>query len=122
MTCFNFAVVTCLLTCFSLRCWAGEADVIDATANCDAARVCTFSVTVQHEDSGWEHYADHWRVLTPQQEELGKRVLLHPHVSEQPFLRALSGIAVPRNTTEVIIEAHDSVHGYGGSKLLVNVP
>ena len=44
----------------------------------------TFSVTVRHNDEGWDHYADIWQVLHPETGEvLGERVLLHPHDTEQ---------------------------------------
>lgn len=112
----------CLLLFISTTCTADEADVIDATVKCDSSRVCTFRVTVSHGDTGWEHYADHWRVLGPDGDELGKRILLHPHVTEQPFARSLSAIHVPAGTKQVTIEAHDKVHEYGGAKLLVKVP
>ena len=115
-------MLCCLLAGFTVNGWAGEADVVAATAMCDANRVCTFSVTVKHEDTGWEHYADHWRVLTVAEEEIGKRVLLHPHVSEQPFTRTLDGVSVPSTADQVVIEAHDNVHGYGGIKRTINLP
>ena len=72
-----------------------------------------FSVTVSHGDTGWDHYADGWRVESPDGTELGYRKLLHPHVNEQPFTRSLSGVVVPDGMKEVIIRAHDSVHGWG---------
>ena len=51
----------------------------------------TFSVTVRHNDEGWDHYADIWQVLHPETGEvLGERVLLHPHDTEQPFTRSQS--------------------------------
>ena len=46
----------------------------------------------------------------------------HPHVKEQPFTRSLSGIPVPANVDRVVIEAHDSMHGYGGKKQVVELP
>ena len=70
------------------------------------------SVTIAHGDTGWDHYADAWRVVTPEGEVLGTRILHHPHVEEQPFTRSLSGVAIPREVTEVLIEARDSVHGW----------
>lgn len=106
----------------SIDCHAGEADVVSAFATCDSHRTCTFTVTIKHEDTGWEHYADHWRVLTSAQDELGKRILFHPHVSEQPFTRSLSGVSIPLDIKQVIVEAHDSIHGYGGEKRMVNLP
>ena len=96
--------------------------MIEATVECDSRRVCTFNVTVKHGDTGWEHYADHWRVLGPDGDELGTRILLHPHVSEQPFTRSLSGIQIPKGIDQVMIEAHDKVHEYGGAKLVVEIP
>ena len=44
---------------------------------------------------------------------LGERVLLHPHVDEQPFTRSLSGVTVPSGTEQVTVRAHDSVDGWG---------
>ena len=38
--------------------------------------------------TGWEHYANKWDVVGPDDTILGTRVLLHPHVNEQPFTRS----------------------------------
>jgi hypothetical protein len=70
-------------------------------------------VTVAHADSGWDHYADRWDVLTPDGTRLGSRTLYHPHVNEQPFTRALDGVTIPPGVTTVIVRAHDTVHGDG---------
>ena len=72
-----------------------------------------FSVTLEHPDTGWDHYADGWRVLGPDGTEIGYRKLLHPHVNEQPFTRSLSGIDIPEGATHLTIVPHDSVHGAG---------
>ena len=92
---------------------AGEADVraVEASRTGDAWR---FSVTVAHGDEGWDHYADAWRVVAPNGTVLGTRTLHHPHVEEQPFTRSLPGVAVPEGVATVTVEAHDSVHGWGG--------
>lgn len=100
---------------------AGEADVIDAEASCSGG-ICTISTTVRHGDTGWDHYADAWRVLAPDGTEIGKRVLYHPHVNEQPFTRSLSGVKVPAGVDHVLIEAHDKVHGYGGKRFKLQLP
>lgn len=70
------------------------------------------SVTVSHADSGWEHYADGWRVLDEGGRELGFRVLAHPHVDEQPFTRSLS-LTIPASVQAIRVQAVDSVHGDG---------
>lgn len=78
-----------------------------------------FDVTLEHGDTGWDDYADGWRVLDLNGKELGFRELHHPHVNEQPFTRSLSGIVIPAGTTQVQIEARDSVGGWSGMRLNV---
>lgn len=94
---------------------AGEADVINAIATRQADG-WQFRVTLKHDDAGWDHYANKWEVLSIDGKVLGTRVLLHPHVDEQPFTRGLSGVQVPDGTGEVIIRAYDSVHADGGKQ------
>lgn len=72
-----------------------------------------FDVTVQHADTGWDHYADAWEILGPDGTRLGIRELLHPHVDEQPFTRSLTGVTIPEDVTSVEIRARDNVHGWG---------
>lgn len=101
---------------------AGEADVLEVDVTPAGGGRYTFSVTVKHADEGWDHYADAWEVLAPDGTVLGKRTLYHPHVGEQPFTRALSGVAVPPGMSEVVVRAHDNVHGYGGREMRVAIP
>jgi len=100
---------------------AGLADVVRAQVSCQG-RVCRVDATIAHADEGWQHYADNFRVLTPDGRELARRVLLHPHVDEQPFTRSQAGIEIPPGVTRLIVEAHDSVHGYGGHRVEVALP
>ncbi len=78
-------------------------------------------VTLKHADTGWKHYADAWRVVDAEGNEIAKRTLYHPHVNEQPFTRSLSRIKIPKNITTVFIEAHDTVHKWSPSKLEVDL-
>ncbi|WP_171133574.1 MULTISPECIES: hypothetical protein [unclassified Ruegeria] len=71
-----------------------------------------FDVTIRHPDTGWDDYADGWRVLDMDGNELGMRVLHHPHVDEQPFTRSLGGVVIPAGTTQVQIQARDNVGGW----------
>jgi hypothetical protein len=103
--------------------WAGQADVLAVEIRPGAARGdFDIEVTVRHADTGWDHYANRWEVLGPQGQILATRTLFHPHVSEQPFTRSLSGVAIPRTTTWVRIRAHDLVHGAAGREVTVSVP
>ncbi len=101
--------------------FAGQAKIVDVevTNNNDSYR---FDVTLRHDDAGWDHYADGWEVLSPDGKVLGKRVLAHPHVSEQPFTRSLSGVQVPQGLSTVTIRAHDSVHGFNKEVFEVSLP
>ena len=82
----------------------------------------SFSVTLRHADSGWKHYADQWRVLAPDGAVLGTRVLVHPHVDEQPFTRGLSGVKAPAGIKRVLIQAQDSVSGVSAKTFPVGLP
>ena len=84
---------------------------------CNGQRICEVSVTVQHDDEGWDHYADRWEVLNSSGGEIATRELAHPHVDEQPFTRSLPGVRIPEGLTQVRIRAHDSVHAYGGTEV-----
>ena len=97
---------------------AGKADVVKVKFTKDKDSY-TFNVTVKHNDTGWEHFANRWEVLLPNGKILATRKLMHPHIKEQPFTRSLSGIKIPKGIKFVIIRAHDLVHGYGGKKLKV---
>ncbi len=101
---------------------AGEADVVAVNVVKTGAGVYRFDVTVRHADTGWEHYADAWEVLAPDGTVLARRILVHPHVDEQPFTRSLSGVKVPDGLNMVRIRARDKVHGYGGVEKTVPLP
>lgn len=99
-------------TIIFLNLFANEVKVIDVKANCSPSKICSFDVTLEHKDTGWEHYADKWEIYTPDSKLLATRILYHPHVKEQPFTRSLSGIQIPKDVNKVIVKGHDLVHAY----------
>jgi hypothetical protein len=101
---------------------AGEADVVDARVTRQSDGTYSFEVSVRHDDTGWDHYADAWQVVGPDGTVLATRVLLHPHETEQPFTRSLVGAAIPEGIRAVTLRAHDKVHGYGGITVEVELP
>ncbi|KAA3632730.1 MAG: hypothetical protein DWQ08_03000 [Proteobacteria bacterium] len=109
-----------LLTLSCATANAGKVVVVDAAATCEA-RSCHFEVTLRHDDSGWDHYADQWRVLDTRGNVLGKRELLHPHVDEQPFTRSLSNVSIPVDVSTVVIEGRDTVHGVSDHTLTLEL-
>lgn len=80
-----------------------------------------FDVTISHPDTGWDHYADGWRVLDMQGNELAMRVLHHPHVDEQPFTRSVSGVRIPDGVQEVQIQARDLPGGWNDTTTVVKL-
>ena len=101
---------------------AGEADVVEVEATQQGGDTWRFSVTIRHDDTGWDHYADRWDVVGPDGNVYGERVLAHPHVNEQPFTRSLSGVKIPTEVDRVTLRANDSVHGLGGAEMSVELP
>jgi hypothetical protein len=92
------------------------AEVIAATADSSGDGTYRFSATVRSGDTGWDKYADAWEVRSRDGEVLGVRELAHPHETEQPFTRSLSGVEIPDGTTEVVLAARDSVNGFCGAE------
>jgi len=101
---------------------AGQADVLKAEIDRQPDGNFHIAVTVRHADEGWNHFADRWEVIDPRGKVIAKRVLLHPHVNEQPFTRSLAGIRILPTDTWVRIRAHDSLHGHGGREVTLSVP
>ena len=82
----------------------------------------SFSVTVRHDDEGWNHYADLWVITDPETGDvLGERVLAHPHVGEQPFTRSLSRVVLPDGQRFLEFSAKCTRHGFEGQRVLVDL-
>ncbi|MEM0947610.1 MAG: hypothetical protein AAGK37_09410 [Pseudomonadota bacterium] len=96
--------------------------VVESVEARPAGSTWTFSVTLSHGDTGWDDYADGWRVVLADGTVLGTRELLHPHVEEQPFTRSLSGVSIPDGTEEVYIEARTNTDGWDDARMAVALP
>jgi len=101
---------------------ANEPRVVAVVPHCNEEKtVCKFDVTIEHADTGWDHYANQWDVVAPDGKVLGTRVLRHPHVEEQPFTRSMRAIRIPEGVHTVKIRAKDSVHGYAREAFAVEI-
>jgi len=96
-------------------------DVIAAELS-DDGDTYSLEVTMSSEYDTPERYADGWRVLDAEGNELGTMELGHDHASEQPFTRSQSGLEIPDGVETVTVEGHDLVNGYGGATVDVDVP
>lgn len=107
---------------------SGDADITYVRAVEQPNGTWTFYVSVSHPDKGWEDYADGWDIITadgtvlkPNPNSPFTRLLLHPHVDEQPFTRSQSGIVIPNDVSIIRVRAHDSIDGFGGKTVEVDL-
>jgi len=105
----------------SITAQANEVEIVKVTAHQNSNKTWTFAVTLKHKDTGWDHYANEWQVIAPNDKVLATRTLYHPHVDEQPFTRNTSGVKIPDNIDTVRIIAKDSVHGLSTTAIEVNL-
>lgn len=114
------AFLVLCLTIFSITASANDVAIKGVQFNYTSGG-WTVHVTLKHDDSGWDHYADAWRVVDGKGNILGMRTLYHPHVKEQPFTRSLSGLIISDKFDEVYVEAHDKVHGWSKDRVKVTL-
>lgn len=93
---------------------ADAPEIRDAVAK-PAGDTWRVSVTLWHADTGWDDYADAWRIVTESGEVVGERILVHPHVNEQPFTRSLGGLMLDPGQSHYI-EARSLGEPYGQTR------
>lgn len=85
-------------------------------------RFFDFAATISSPYDSPDRYADAFRVIADDGAILGVRELTHDHAAEQPFTRSLLGVEIPDDVTEVTIQGRDSVYGWGGGAVIVELP
>ncbi len=105
----------------ALPAFADPAEIVRAEATPQSG-AWTFAVTLEHGDTGWDDYADGWRVENEDGTILGTRTLYHPHVNEQPFTRSLHDVEIPSDLTEVYIRASTNVTGWAETRVELTLP
>ncbi|MEO0829286.1 MAG: hypothetical protein AAFY03_02380 [Pseudomonadota bacterium] len=101
---------------------AADPAVIEKVEARKSGNSWTFSVTLRHGDTGWDDYADGWRVVDAGGTVYGTRELLHPHVDEQPFTRSLNGVELPEGFDAVLIEARTNTDGWTSEPFFYELP
>jgi len=73
-----------------------------------------FAVEIASPDTGCEQFADWWEVVSADGDLLYRRILLHSHVDEQPFIRSGGPVEIDADTP-VFVRAHMNTSGYGSA-------
>ena len=81
-----------------------------------------FDVTVSSPYDTPQRYADAFRVMNKDGKIYGERILWHDHAGEQPFTRDLYGVLIPAGVRNVVVQARDQKHGYGGKTAEAALP
>jgi hypothetical protein len=97
-------------------------DVVDVKVQARGNNRFDFDVTLSSPYDTPQRYADAFTVTDAQNKQLGERVLLHDHQTEQPFTRDLYGVIVPAGVRVVTVQGRDQKYGYGGKTMQVNLP
>lgn len=93
---------------FPLPVLAADPKVVSARLEGPIVQIA--QVTLLHPDTGWDHYADGWEIVTQDGTRVGFRELAHPHVTEQPFIRSIKLDEVPDGP--LFVRARCSVDGW----------
>lgn len=96
-------------------------EVIEVSVDASRNNSWRFNVTLSSTYDTPQRYADAWRVLDAQGNELGIRILGHDHANEQPFTRSKQ-IKVPDNVQTVYVEGRDQANGWSGQRFEVKLP
>ncbi|MCP5265365.1 MAG: hypothetical protein H6934_04610 [Burkholderiaceae bacterium] len=97
-------------------------DVVGAKVRAAGTDTFDFDVTVSSPYDSPQRYADAFRALGADGTVYGERKLWHDHAGEQPFTRDLYGVRIPPGVRQVLIQARDQRHGYGGKTLELALP
>ena len=105
---------------FTTSVYANEVEIVNVVLS-KYAGTWRADVTLKHDDAGWKHYADAWRIIDENGKEIGKRTLHHPHVNEQPFTRSLNDFYIKNDIKVIYVEAHDSKHGWSSDRVKIKM-
>lgn len=103
--------------------FASPVQVVEIQAKPQGNNLWFFEVSLFHGDTGWDHYAKRFEVLSDDKSTvLGTRILHHPHVNEQPFTRELRGVEIPAHMQTVYVRAFDNNGEGSGDPVAFTLP
>ncbi len=98
-------------------------DVVEVAVEQAADGTFAFDVTMSSPYDTPERYADGWRILGADDDEVyAEMTLTHDHAAEQPFTRTQTGVEIPAGVTSVVVQGRDLQNGYGGQTQTLDLP
>ncbi|MGI9489444.1 MAG: hypothetical protein ACR2RF_26865 [Geminicoccaceae bacterium] len=88
----------------------------------DQAGIFHISVTIEHEDQGWDDYVESWEVFGPDGEVLAIRPFFKPELERKKTVSALSGVIIPEDIKTVTVRARNYPNGLEGTPVEVSIP
>ncbi len=82
----------------------------------------TLSVTMEHHDTGWDHFADGVQVELPDGTDLTYRALSHPHLDSDRIEATIAGVSVPQGVDHVVLLTRCSLVGWSAEPYSVKLP
>lgn len=98
------------------------ADVQVKRDSVDQPGIYHISVTIEHEDTGWDDYVEAWEIADPDGKVLGVRPFFEPELEHTQTVSALAGIVIPENIKTVTIRARTYPKGIEGDPVEVQIP
>lgn len=90
---------------------ASSPQIVNVVAIADGG-AWTLTITITHDDSGWDHYASGVQVLAPDGSVLAQHEIAHPHEAGVPFDEVVTGVHVPAGVDHVMVRARCTLDGW----------
>ena len=88
----------------------------------DQPGIYHISVTIEHEDTGWDDYVEAWEISGPDGKVLGVRPFFEPELDRPQTVSALAGVVIPEDVKTVTIRARTYPKGFEGTAVKVDIP
>jgi hypothetical protein len=88
----------------------------------DQAGIYHVTVTIEHEDTGWDDYVDAWEIVGTDGTLLGVRPFFEPELEQTSTVSALAGVVIPTEIKSVTIRTRKHPEGYQGDPVEIAIP
>ena len=78
-------------------------------------------VMLHHEDEGWDHYADGWRISSEAGEILASGALREPNRGQASYMVNLRDVMIPPGAQVLFVEAHENRLGWSTFRVRVDL-